>query len=93
LKFETEKTGSVDGYSSTTIDVRFKSASLGSIQDILKLKFSNGKVLNIEISAIGEDIPVYLERDFFDFKVCIFEELYRETLIVKNRGHIAYQCT
>lgn len=46
--------------------------------------------LQLAVSAIanGIDVPVWVERQSVDLKICVFDRLYQDTIIINNRSDI-----
>ena len=45
----------------------------------------------IPITIIGEciEVPIFVERNVYDFEICLFEHVYREKIIFHNRSPTA----
>ena len=43
--------------------------------------------VQLEVTAIGSgvDIPVYVEREVIDLRICLLDRLYQSSVILKNR--------
>ena len=43
--------------------------------------------IQIPVRALGNaiDVPVWVERQTVDLKICLFDRLYQDTILVKNR--------
>lgn len=46
--------------------------------------------LQLAVSAVanGIDVPVWVERQSVDLKICVFDRLYQDTIIINNRSDI-----
>jgi hypothetical protein len=44
---------------------------------------------HITLTALGRDVPVFVERPLMDFKCCMFGQLYRDQLVLRNVGKAA----
>jgi hypothetical protein len=47
----------------------------------------------INFIAVGADVPVFLDNDTIDFGVCFYNELYRASLIARNRSGLSQRFT
>ncbi|CAG9327365.1 unnamed protein product [Blepharisma stoltei] len=86
LKFP--RSGKVDGYSTTTIPFKFSPADIGVYEDTIMIVFKNKKTSPIILTVRGEciDVPIYVEQEVYDFKVCVLNHTYREKIVLRNRS-------
>eukprot|EP01038_Epipyxis_sp_PR26KG_P006513 gene6513-8951_t len=101
-------TGFVDGYNSTTIDLVCAPLSLGEIEqkflvtfenvnDLSKTKDENNDLITqnqyFATHVFGEEVPIYVAQEIIDFKCVLFDRIYRNKVVLKNRAKIAYKVT
>ncbi|KAF0697262.1 Aste57867_12034 [Aphanomyces stellatus] len=48
--------------------------------------------LHLSIAAQAVQVPLYVENAIMDFKCCVYNKLYRNKLILRNRGKVAMKC-
>lgn len=55
------------------------------------LRISDSESEDIEVAAIGVavDVPVWVERESVDLRVCMYDRLYQDTVVVNNRASTA----
>eukprot|EP00736_Rhodelphis_marinus_P006839 Rmarinus@m.22284 len=89
--FEFEAEGRVEGYSSTHVHVKFSPYNAVLYELPLMIDFSRDGVPEsfLLFKGTGEDVPIYVDRLVVDFKCCLLNQLYRDTLVVRNRGKTA----
>lgn len=82
------RTGKIDGYSQTTIQFKFNPSSIGIYEDTMMIVFKNKNIIPIRINVRGEciDVPIFVEQDVYDFKVCVLNHTYREKIVLRNRS-------
>lgn len=86
--------GYVGGYSTAIVEVSFKAAQLKTMEQKLVIKFSERNVGPFELVVQGAavDILVYTETNSIDLQTCYLNQLYREVLLLKNRGATVHHC-
>eukprot|EP00002_Diphylleia_rotans_P034806 TRINITY_DN7509_c0_g1_i2.p1 TRINITY_DN7509_c0_g1~~TRINITY_DN7509_c0_g1_i2.p1 ORF type:complete len:601 (+),score=91.24 TRINITY_DN7509_c0_g1_i2:1531-3333(+) len=89
--YQFPETATIQPYSTTSIDVTFSPPSVGPCCTKLILNFSDPSTPDhvVSLSASGSDVPIYVEREILDFRVCYYGTLYREVLVLRNRGSTA----
>ena len=45
--------------------------------------------ITIRVSGNAIDVPVWVERQTIDLKICMFDRLYQDTILVNNRATTA----
>ena len=80
--------GSIGSYTSTTLNFKFSPSQLGAYSEIIQVVYRNGNIPSktFEISGECTDVPICVERDVYDFQVCVLNHTYRERIILKNRS-------
>jgi len=95
-----ELTGVIPGYSSRTISVAYKPVACDSSMDEseLSIKFTNGfgypeETLHVSILGKRSQVPIYVEHESMDFNCVIIGKLYRNKLVLRNRGKVSLRVT
>ncbi|KAK9824707.1 hypothetical protein WJX72_012557 [[Myrmecia] bisecta] len=88
--------GTLRGYSRATISVEFKPLRAGLFRRQLDIRFrakADRKLvlepLGVGLKAAGRTVPVTVQRSLIDFKCCVYDQTYRDTVVVHNRGKSA----
>src|SRR5690606_10571282 len=86
--------GYLEHESSVVIKITFRPGKIGVFKTQLKIRFNDDFTEDVVINlyAEGRDVPIYLERTEMDLKCVYFNTLYRDPLIVHNRGKFAMKC-
>ncbi|GAQ85885.1 hypothetical protein KFL_002590130 [Klebsormidium nitens] len=89
------KTGAVGGYSKARIDFTYAPLEEGPFRRTLSVTFSAKEVgdLTLDVTGACGDVPIYLESEEADFKCCVYEQVYRNVLVVANRGKTTMKVT
>lgn len=87
--------GTIEAFSSTRLHLIFTPTIPGVIDSVFRIEFEKNQDqnININVRGVGVDIPVWLERKEIDLKICIFNRLYQDQIIVKNRAKYALKLT
>lgn len=56
---------------------------------VLNLWFQYDPQISVQALAHAVDVPVWVERQNVDLKICMFDRLYQDTIIVNNRATTA----
>lgn len=85
--------GTVPGYGRVVIPITFAPKVSGLVRLPLKILYIAPKVptLLIEphellLSATGREMPVYTDTELLDFKCCMFDHVYKSSLMLHNSG-------
>lgn len=81
----------------TNVTFTFKPTAIGSYSTTLRLSIKNGAVgdarfeeeTRVLLRGSCVDVPIYVEKDTYDLKTCIFGHVFRENVVVHNRRSIA----
>ena len=88
-------TGEIAPYASTEIPLTYRPRNPGNSLGLLQLVFGNDgtDAPAVEVSIYGEGVkvPIYVERETIDFRTCVFGDLFRDDLVLVNRGKTALQ--
>ena len=93
------KHGSISGYSTSQVHIAFKPNRPSTASFILRFTFQSPDdefktfTKDLPFRAIGADVPVFLDNDNIDFGVCFYNELYRASLVTRNRSGLSQRFT
>ena len=88
-------TGVLPPYSSTEIPITYRPRNPGNSLGMLELTFDgvgpNAAAAPMEMSVYGEGVkvPIYVQREQLDLRACVFGALFRDELVLCNRGKTA----
>lgn len=85
-----KRTTEIDGYSSTRIQFTFEPFKLTTICQNFVLFFENEdytKPIPITVKGVCVDVPVYVEKEEYDLNVLVYEQFYRQKIMLFNRGN------
>lgn len=93
ISFSTDAV-SVGPYSSASIPFTFTPSSQGWVEVAVELTYSapSCSPQQIMVKARAMPPPVYIDTSVVDLKACVYDKLYRATIVVKNRGNNALKC-
>ena len=84
-----KRTTEIDGYSSTKLSFTYVPYKLGSIYHEFTLFLENQDYTQpIPIKVRGEcvDVPIYVEKPEYNLNILVYEQFYREKIILFNRS-------
>lgn len=84
-----KRTTEIGGYSSTRIQFTFVPFKLTTIHHNFTLFMENQdytKPIPISISGRCVDVPIYVEKEEYNLNLLVYEQFYREKIILYNRG-------
>ena len=93
------KHGSISGYSTSQLHIAFKPDRPSKASFVLRFTFTSPDEVfkkftkDLNFVAVGADVPVFLDNDNIDFGVCFYDELYRSSLIARNRSGLSQRFT
>ena len=92
LRFE--KAGIVSGYKSVRVPITFRPCVLGKWTGTIHINFADAGTpdISIALSAVVTQEPIYLKKPVVDFQTVLYDHVYRDSLIVYNRGKTAMKC-
>ncbi|CAF3515844.1 unnamed protein product [Rotaria socialis] len=77
-------------HSSMTFSIEFSAPMAGGFHEEYTLVFDkNVPQLHFSVTAQSLDVPVWIENPSMDFKICMFDRLYQDALILRNRSSAA----
>uniref|UniRef100_H2YXK3 Abnormal spindle-like microcephaly-associated protein ASH domain-containing protein n=1 Tax=Ciona savignyi TaxID=51511 RepID=H2YXK3_CIOSA len=76
--------GDIEAFSSIRLDIIFTPCIPGDIRANFRISFTDpdSEPIVIKASAVAIDVPVWLERQNVDLKICMYDRLYQEQIIV-----------
>ena len=84
-----KRTTEIDGYSSTKIQFTFIPMKLTEVSQRFTLFLENQdytKPIPITVRGTCVDVPIYVEKEEYNLNVLVYEQFYREKIILHNRG-------
>ncbi|CAN2388222.1 Cilia and flagella associated protein 74 [Pristimantis euphronides] len=83
--------GEIGPFSSVKIPVVFTPTYPGNSSSLFEITFENQSCEAIPVTAIGSsiDVPVYVPNSNVDLKICMYDRLYQDSIVVKNRATTA----
>jgi hypothetical protein len=84
------KSGKIEGYSTIKIPITYKPKEIGSWETKINVYFENflhSPPINLKIRGSCVDLPIYVEKEFYDLEICLLNNMYREQLVFHNRGN------
>ncbi|KAM5140335.1 cilia- and flagella-associated protein 74 [Mantella aurantiaca] len=83
--------GEIAPFASVKIPIIFTPTFPGKASALFEITFENQSCKTIPITATGVavDVPVYVPDSNVDLKICIFDRLYQDSVVVKNRATTA----
>jgi hypothetical protein len=84
-----KRSSDIEGYSFVKIPLTFVPFKLGPVSQKFKLFFENQDYSTpIEVEILGEcvDVPIYVEKPEYHMKVLVYEQFYREKVLLFNRS-------
>ncbi|XP_052267472.1 cilia- and flagella-associated protein 74-like isoform X2 [Dreissena polymorpha] len=84
-------TGEIPPFSSTKLEIIWNPSVPGKADVEFLVRFTDPLSESISIRALGSaiDVPVWVERQSVDLKICLLDRLYQDTIIVNNRATTA----
>ena len=84
-----KRTTEIDGYSSSKIQFTFIPMKLTEVSQRFTLFLENQdytKPIPITVQGKCVDVPIYVEKEEYNLNVLVYEQFYREKIILHNRG-------
>lgn len=84
-----KRTTEIDGYSSTKIQFTFIPMKLVDVSQNFTLFMQNQdytKPIPISVQGTCVDVPIYVEKEEYDLHVLVYEQFYRQKIMLHNRG-------
>jgi len=83
------RTAEIEGYSSTKISFTFVPYKLNKIDQKFTLFFENQdytRPIQITIKGSCVDVPIYVEKEEYNLNILVYEQFYREKIVLFNRS-------
>ena len=87
-----KRTSEIEGYSNMKIQFTFLPIKLTEINQNLTLFFENQdytKPIPIKVHGKCVDVPIYVEKEEYNMNILVYDQFYREKIILFNRGQNA----
>ncbi|XP_036083589.1 cilia- and flagella-associated protein 74 isoform X4 [Rousettus aegyptiacus] len=83
--------GDIGPFSAVKVPVIFSPVTPGAIQTRFKVTFDNQECPTLCFRAIGVaiDVPVWLPRPVVDLKICMYDRMYQDSVLVHTRSKVA----
>ncbi|XP_061162453.1 cilia- and flagella-associated protein 74-like [Saccostrea echinata] len=83
--------GELGPFASTKLEIIWQPHIPGRVDTEFLITFTDPLSDSISIQAVANaiDVPVWVERQTVDLKICMFDRLYQDTIIVNNRATTA----
>ncbi|ERE83315.1 hypothetical protein H671_2g6798 [Cricetulus griseus] len=83
--------GEIAPFSSIKVPIIFTPVIPGEVQTKFKVMFKNPTcpTLYFRATGIAIDVPVWVPRTMVDLKICMYDRLYQDSIIVHTRYHVA----
>ncbi|XP_049986089.1 cilia- and flagella-associated protein 74 isoform X3 [Alexandromys fortis] len=83
--------GEIGPFSSVKIPIIFTPVIPGEVQTKFKVMFKNSQcpTLYFRATGIAVDVPVWVPRATVDLKICMYDRLYQDSIIVHTRSKAA----
>ncbi|XP_072223136.1 cilia- and flagella-associated protein 74 [Leuresthes tenuis] len=87
--------GEIGPYESVKLEVVFSPTIPGETKLEFYIKFSdiNSKPISIQVRGVAVSIPVYVVQPSIDLKICMFDRLYQDSIVVQSRANAALKLT
>ncbi|KAK3273031.1 hypothetical protein CYMTET_18711, partial [Cymbomonas tetramitiformis] len=87
--------GQIEGYSRLDLEFQFhpEAERVEAFDATLKFSTHDVKDISVHLEGVGGEVPVAVANEVVDLKCCIFDQTYRDQLIVYNRGKTALKCS
>ena len=82
------RSGSIGSYSSTTLLFKFSPTIIGNYSEVVQIVYKNPEIPSVFVKIQGEctDVPIFVEKEVYDFEVCVLGHTYRERIVLRNRS-------
>ncbi|XP_029193987.2 cilia- and flagella-associated protein 74-like [Acropora millepora] len=80
--------GEIAAFSLVQLEVIFNPTKSGNAQAEFEISFSDplSPPIVIRVRGVGIDVPVWVEREVVDLKICMYDRLYQDAILVNNRA-------
>jgi hypothetical protein len=86
--------GLVSGYKSVRVPITYRPCDLGDWSGTVVISFADEDTpdFTITLNAVVTQEPIFLKRSTIDFQTVLYDHVYRDSLVVHNRGKTAMKC-
>ncbi|XP_053516168.1 cilia- and flagella-associated protein 74 [Artibeus jamaicensis] len=83
--------GEIGPFTSIKVPITFSPVTPGDIEANFKVTFKNRQCPTLHFRAIGVavDVPVWVPRPDVDLKICMYDRLYQDSILVRTRSKAA----
>ncbi|CAL1527246.1 unnamed protein product [Lymnaea stagnalis] len=83
--------GQIGPMSSEKLEIVWRPTLPGKVKAVFSVYFNDPLSRPISIIAFGNaiDVPVWVERESVDLRICMMDRLYQDTIIIHNRANTA----
>lgn len=84
-----QKVHNLQGYSVLKIPIQYIPNQIGQFKLPLMLYFENfmhSPPTLIEIKGECTEVPIHIEKEVYNFQICLYSHVYREKLVFYNRS-------
>ncbi|KAM5320183.1 cilia- and flagella-associated protein 74 isoform 2-T2 [Glossophaga mutica] len=83
--------GEIGPFTSIKVPITFSPVTPGDIQANFKVTFKNRLCPTLHFRAVGVamDVPVWVPRPNVDLKICMYDRLYQDSILVHTRSKVA----
>ena len=76
------------------VPITFRPAAIGRWQGTVVINFADSGTLPVRITLTANvtEVPIFLESKTVDFGTVLYDHVYRDCLVVHNRGKTALKC-
>lgn len=93
----TPKEGEFVPHGTTKVQFTFKPEEIGPYATVLKLSINNGAVgdakyketFRVQVQGQCIDVPIYVEKEEYNLRTCVFGHTFRENIVLHNRQSVA----
>ncbi|XP_022101858.1 cilia- and flagella-associated protein 74-like [Acanthaster planci] len=78
-------------FSSVKLEIIFNPTIPGAVDVDFEIRFTDplSETISVKSVAVAIDVPVWVERQNVDLKICMFDRLYQDAIVVNNRATTA----
>ncbi|XP_041377895.1 cilia- and flagella-associated protein 74-like isoform X2 [Gigantopelta aegis] len=88
LKVGSISSGEIGPFSSVKLDIVWQPTVPGKVNADFLVSFTDPLSEGLMVSCVANaiDVPVWVERQTVDLKICMFDRLYQDTIVANNRA-------
>ncbi|XP_071839784.1 cilia- and flagella-associated protein 74-like isoform X2 [Apostichopus japonicus] len=87
--------GEIGPFGSVKLEIIYQPTVPGKVDVDFELRFSDEDSSSIPVKSYARaiDVPVWVERQNVDLKICMFDRLYQDAIVINNRATTALRLT